>query len=155
MSNTCPECKTELKELLFSRYCPNEENHGKKASHDCGIVFKDDTVSGPAAGFKLSTNTWNLQSPLVAPHKIWLQQITFLVTSWRHNTQRRLFYNNAILYAPSAVISGHTIRSRDPDVLAYVSGQHISGTGKKTEITIVAEAPTPRDTVLELEVFFP
>lgn len=148
MSNTCPECKTELKELLFSRYCPNEENHG---------TFKgiDKSYSAPTAGFQLSKNTWGLPQSAPKPWTAWHQQITLQVANWTHNAQRRLFYANAILYAPSLVIANTTVRSNDPDVLVYISGQHRANSGKKTEITLVAEAPTPRDAVLELEVYFP
>ncbi len=160
MSGPAPKCDTcgsELKELLFSRYCPNEDNHGKKL---------DVTVGGPvytftSTGKSTFANPGTLQiQPLPAgqtlrntqpatpppgqlPSIMSFSRMTTLVAgSWLFNVQSKDYYVYTILDIPGRMLISSTIDTDNAGVQAFISGQNIKNK-TQTEITVVCKALAP------------
>lgn len=154
MSNTCPECGTALRELLFSRYCPNEENHGTFKGIDRSVdnnrygallhstpVVKPTFVPAPTVGGGRtgSSQTYHRRFK-IAKHDFVL------------NAQTAMYYTWEIVLVPSVRMIGFTL-TPPPGVSAYASGQHITNAGKAIEVTIVVETTNPTDMFVEFQAY--
>lgn len=146
MSNTCSECGTALKELLFSRYCPNEENHGTFKGIDKSVSnirlsgFSNNTiVPGPAPPVKTS--------PRFSPYKTWTVRVSVTQVQWLVTPgQPGWSHTYAIFYTPTTKIVSYTITPAHTGVVIFVSGQHVAGNSKQMEITVILETQNPLST---------
>lgn len=137
----CDICGTELKELLFSRYCPNEDNHGKPAGTVVSVtVDKTNTItfSGPPSPGALwyTTPQGTLQS--------YSKNHDIKVTDWLYNAQKNEYYFPYVMVIPGRMLLSSSVHTSSSFASAYISGQHIKNK-THTEITVVCVTKAPLD----------